>query len=201
MKKTLCILVSVFAICTICNAQLISSKQITRERPHAIWMEIGGLLGSDKYTGDVSGTLSNAGFKISFRWTKRYSDYFAMDYINLGLGPRFHSGEITNSNGKHWTPDVDGTLSLCLGPRGFFPLNYKNSLFVNYNAGIAFISFCGNGGTLAFHQEASFGIEFHKRLALSLFYENTPKAKNMKYDGYTFSASQGQLGLRFGFSF
>lgn len=198
MKKLLCILVSVFAIGTICNAQLISSKQITKERPHAIWMEISGLIGSDKYTGDASGTISNAGFKISFRWTKRYSDYFAMDYINLGIGPRFHtSGSI--SYYKKSNPDVDGTLSLCLGPRVFFPLNSRNSLFVNYNAGIAYITFWGYE-KLAFHQEANFGIEFHKRLALSLFYENTPKV-NIIDGKNTFSASQGQLGLRFGFSF
>lgn len=200
MKKLLCILVSVFAIGTICNAQLISSKQITKERPHAIWMEISGLIGSDKYTGDVSGTISNAGFKIGLRWTKRYSDYFAMDYINLGIGPRFHSGEIS-VNGKQSQPDGDGTLSLCLGPRVYYPLNYKNSLFVNYNAGVAYITFWGYE-KLAFHHEASFGIEFHKRLALSLFYENTPKVNNIKENTKnTFSASQGQLGLRFGFSF
>ncbi len=199
MKKLLCILVSVFAIGTICNAQLISSKQITKERPHAIWMEISGLIGSDKYTGYASGTIPNAGFKISFRWTKRYSDYFAMDYINLGIGPRFHTSGSISVDGRQIHPDVDGTISLCLGPRGFFPLNYKNSLFVNYNAGVAYISFWGCD-KLAFHQEANFGIEFHKRIALSLFYENTPKV-NSSEGKNTFSASQGQLGLRFGFSF
>lgn len=194
MKKTLCILVSVFAICTICNAQLISSKQITMERPHAIWMEIGGLLGSDKYTGDVSETLSGAGFNINLRWTKRYSDYFAMDYFNLGMGLLF----LKNAQSS---VEPSGIFSLCLGPRGYLPLNHNNSLFLNYNAGIGYYISNKSDGGVAFHHEASLGIEFHKRIALSLCFKGTPKVNNIRGKDGNYSASQSSIGLKFGFSF
>lgn len=194
MKKLIFILIALLTFSAIADAQLITSSTIRKQRKHELWMDFGAGLNSAREAGDKPQNAFRA--SVGIRWTKCYSKYFAMDYIN------FSASYIPKSSEKE---GEGGGASLLIGPKAKLPISDKASFFVNANMGVTYLTlitgvdkknkgYRSNGASYC--QETGLGVIFNERVQLTAAYVFAPNLGN-----YTPKVINDYFMGKFSFSF
>lgn len=196
MKKHFLFLIALLAFSVMANAQLVKSQTLTRnsQKKHEVWMDFGAGLNSAREAGDKPQNAFRA--SVGIRWTKCYSKYFAMDYIN------FSASYIPKSSEKE---GEGGGASLLIGPKAKLPISDKASFFVNANMGVTYLTlitgvdkknkgYRSNGASYC--QETGLGVIFNERVQLTAAYVFAPNLGN-----YTPKVINDYFMGKFSFSF